>query len=169
VVYAFRDLLAAASNPGNDEAIPEMLAEYNAAGLACRGASLDVSLVLLAALAVSKVLPATAKCAGCPFVGCTTYCFDFYKNPARCTAWTLRPGTKITYFSSCTWTVDSIQKDVCACYPGRWKRFWAYGACDEWVVERVVTTRTVTADAEQFSRFGPPNGDPNNFKVETSC
>jgi hypothetical protein len=166
---AISDLLSAASARGEDAVLPELLSQYNASGAVVRGASLELGFIFYAALPVNRAIPAGASCAGCPQVGCTTYCRDDYSDPTGCSSWTLKSGTRWTYEITCTWTVTSIQKDVCACYRGRWDRFWAWGACDQWVTQRVTGTKTVSKTTEQVGRWGPPFGDPSPFSIETSC
>jgi hypothetical protein len=167
---ALRDFLRAAARPPDDGmTIGERIAQYNLTGSGVRSASLDVAFTLFAALPANRAIPAGARCAGCTNVGCTTYCYDEYTDPVGCSGWKLQSGAKYTYVNTCTWTVTSVQKDVCACYPGYWTRFWAYDACDQWVVERNTGTRAAKREAEAFSRWGPPTDDPTHIHVETSC
>jgi hypothetical protein len=116
--------------------------------------------------------PANVCPPSCPRQGCTRHCYDEYSSPVGCGTWVRVPQGFFTaggWSITCTWTIDSIVKDVCCCYPTYWHQFWAYGACTDCTVTIASTgTRAGTYTWVSHTRTAPA-APPNAFKVMLAC
>jgi hypothetical protein len=118
-----------------------------------------------------RSLPLPVYTTECPYLGCTTYCSDVYKNPVQCGGWVRRPPGLISiggWENTCTWTIDTVEKKVCCCYSSAWDLFWASDACDCGQSTRVLSTRVGPATRFSAGR-NAPFGAPTTFKVSVTC
>lgn len=156
-----------------DSAIPPELAEsYQQCQRVSTGVMGQVALCFFFGIGANVPRPANVCPPSCPKQGCTRYCYDEYSSPTGCGPWVrVNPGvfTSGGWSITCTWTIESVVKDVCCCYPDNWHRFWAYGACtDCTVTTTIVSTRTGTYTYMSYTRTAP-SFPPNSFKIQTSC
>ena len=133
------------------------------AGAAARlaQASFDGAVCLESMLSAGGAIYATdvpihllRPCAGCPVVGCTTYCTDRYVRAIG--------STTVLGITVVRWDVRTTVKKVCCCYKGLWDRFWAINCC-----HKTVTITGPTKSVLRKTYIGAPPKAP--FSVVRLC
>ena len=107
----------------------------------------------------------------CPYLGCTVYCSDHFRNARACLGWVRVPPGMFTgggWENNCLWTVDTIKKTVCCCYANAWDLFWATNACACGYTTKVLATRIQVRKVFYVGRRVPA-GPPKDFSESVTC
>ena len=162
-------LRALTDQPPGSNIAPDVAACYENCQRTMSAANALIAQCFFFGLGNSVPRPPNTCPPSCPRQGCTRYCHDEYSNPTACGPW-VRVGSGVFtsggWSITCTWTIDSVIKDVCCCYPGYWKKFWAYGDCGCQTTLTVTGTRTAKYTYVSPTRTAPP-APPASFTIET--
>ncbi len=119
---------------------------------------------------VAQIVPTLGCPARCPHLGCMRWCFDRYR-PMRCGTWTRVPPSMFSgggWEANCTWSIQSVQKDVCSCFRDLWDLFWGSGACVSQTRETTLRWR-IGQETVWVPGRTAPIGLPGGFSVYSMC